>query len=98
MIALETKLDAELISEGLAREFVNKVQGMRKVADLDIAQRIIVYFDGTEAVREALERHGDYVAAETLAESIHAQPHDAAGEIVDLNGQACTIWIVPCDR
>ncbi len=74
VVALDTQLDDDLIGEGLAREFVNKVQNLRKVADLDIAQRIRVRFDADDVVRTSVERHRGYVEGEILAIEFKAAP------------------------
>ena len=67
VVALETDLTQELMREGLAREFVNKVQNMRKTADLDVTQRIRIRYSGDEAVREAVEEHKGYIEAKRSA-------------------------------
>jgi isoleucyl-tRNA synthetase len=66
LAALVTDLTAELVREGLAREFVRRVQDLRKTADLDVADRIKVYVAATPGVKEAIETNRDYVMAETL--------------------------------
>ncbi len=43
-VAIDSELDEELIGEGLAREFVNRVQNMRKSFGLDVTDRIKVSF------------------------------------------------------
>jgi len=43
-VAIDTELDKELIDEGLAREFVNRVQNMRKDAGYDVIDKIIINF------------------------------------------------------
>lgn len=97
VVALDTLLNPDLVREGMAREFVNKVQNMRKTADYDIAQRIHVAYQGSEAVHEAVERHRDYISAEVLALSCVAStaPAGAYTEELDLNGQACRVSIIP---
>lgn len=70
-IALDTKLDAELRAQGLAREFSNRVQSLRKQADLALTDRInIEYFCEDATLREAVERYGEFIQNETLATSI----------------------------
>ncbi len=59
--------DPELIEDGLAREFVSKLQNMRKAADLEVTQRIHVRFSGDEAVQAAVARYEDYIKTETLS-------------------------------
>jgi isoleucyl-tRNA synthetase len=49
VVGLDTQLDDDLISEGLAREFVNKIQSMRKEMDLEVTQRIQIGFAGDDA-------------------------------------------------
>lgn len=92
VVALETELTPELLREGLAREFVNKVQNMRKTAGLDVTQRIKLFYGGDEVVREAVAAHLDYIQTETLC--VHCAPEDGAvggAEAWDLNGRSCSI-------
>jgi isoleucyl-tRNA synthetase len=97
VIALDTLLNDDLLQEGLARELVNKVQNMRKTADLDIAQRIHVVYQGVPEVHAAIERYMDYFTAEVLA--LSCQPGTPEGGILeedlDLNGFACRVSIRP---
>ena len=84
------------MAEGLAREFVNKLQNMRKTADLEVTQRINVTFHGDADVMAAVEGQLDYVKNETLALSCTAADRPASGgETWDLNGHACVIAITP---
>lgn len=73
-VALDTEMSSELIQEGLAREFVNRIQNMRKEADFDVVDRITIGFEGTEQLEEAVESMKDYIKSETLAEDI--SPHE----------------------
>lgn len=96
VVALDKALTPELIEEGLAREFVSKLQNMRKTADLEVTQRINVRFSGDEAVRAAVVRYQDYIKTETLSltcEPVSGKP-DGATEW-DLNGHACAIGFAP---
>lgn len=66
-VILDTTLTDELIDEGLAREFVSKVQQMRKNAGFEVADNINIYFDGDDDVARAVDTHRDYIMQETLA-------------------------------
>jgi isoleucyl-tRNA synthetase len=66
LAALVTELTPELIKEGLVREFVRRVQSLRKDADLDIADRIKLFFTASEGLKEAIEDHASYIKEETL--------------------------------
>jgi isoleucyl-tRNA synthetase len=66
LAALVTELTPELVSEGMAREFVRRVQDLRKSADLDVADRIKVNVIATPGLKKAIEANREYVTAETL--------------------------------
>ncbi len=65
--ALVTELTQELIEEGLAREFVRRLQDLRKTADLEIADRIKVVYQASPALAQAVRAFADYIKSETLA-------------------------------
>ena len=92
VVALETDLTPELIREGLAREFVNKIQTMRKTADLDVTERIRIIYRGDDVVRQAVEEYKGYIEAETLClESVYSQDLPVETSARDLNGRPCSI-------
>ena len=64
--ALVTTLTPELIAEGMAREFVRRVQDLRKTADLDVADRIELFVEASAGLKTAVEAHADYIKSETL--------------------------------
>lgn len=80
LAALVTDLTPELVAEGLAREFVRRVQDLRKSADLDIADRIHLYYSATPGLQKAIEEFSEYIMTETLAVSMSVKefPQEAA--------------------
>ena len=66
--AIDAELTPELIDEGLAREFVNRVQNMRKDAGFDVTDRIKINFSGSVKFINAVNAFKDYITNETLAE------------------------------
>ncbi len=87
MVALDTVLSDELVREGLARECISRIQGERKERDLRYDDRIVLQFDGSDAVVAALAEHGGLVAGEVLAASFdHAPGLDGVRK--DLRGDA----------
>lgn len=68
--ALDTELTDELIAEGLAREFVNRIQNMRKDAGFDVTDRIKISFRSDEKLIDAIKKFEEYIASETLAEEL----------------------------
>ncbi len=75
-VAIDSELDDELIGEGLAREFVNRVQNMRKSFGLDITDRIIVNFDSDEELKNYLEKFDSYIKNEILADTLSRKNTD----------------------
>ena len=90
-IALDTELDQALIHEGYAREFVSKVQNMRKEMNLDVSDRIMIEFKSSAEAVKAVNEFKDYIANETLAVSIAES--DSAETGFDLNGQPCKVSV-----
>jgi isoleucyl-tRNA synthetase len=68
--ALVIELTPDLVREGQSREFVRRVQDLRKSANLDVADRVHLFLEASEALKSALEAHRDYIMAETLALSL----------------------------
>lgn len=75
--ALVTELTPELVAEGLAREFVRRVQDFRKESGLEVADRIRLYVDATETLKEAIHRHREYITGETLTVDLFFTPAPA---------------------
>ena len=70
-IVLDTELTPDLRNEGLARELVNRVQGLRRDAGLDVSDRVIIEMDEVPVqVREAIAAHRDLILGETLSTGI----------------------------
>jgi isoleucyl-tRNA synthetase len=66
-VALDTTLTEELIAEGLAREFVNRIQNLRKESGFEVTDRIRIYHHSSAGLSAALERLSEYIKQETLA-------------------------------
>lgn len=66
-VILDTTLTEDLVDEGLAREFVSKIQQMRKQKDFEMGDRIRIFYEADEAVRRAMDAHRAYIMKETLA-------------------------------
>ena len=93
-VALDTTLTPELVNEGLAREFVNRVQNMRKDAGLSVTDRIDIHFETSDRVADAVNRMSDYVKSETLATEVNAGRDSAEHwEKWEIDGEPCEIGI-----
>jgi len=86
-VALDTTITPKLRDEGIAREFVNRVQNMRKERDFQVSDRIVISTVAVPEVALAIEQFREYICAETLAETLTlaAEPVDGM-ESVDVEG------------
>jgi isoleucyl-tRNA synthetase len=94
--ALITDLTPELVQEGLAREFVRRVQDLRKSAELDVADRIELYVDASPGLKSAIEAHKEYITAETLTSNLtFGSPPQGAPTVEDrFEGETVTVGLI----
>ncbi len=94
-VALDTELDENLISEGLAREFVNRVQNMRKDSGFEVTDKIKIDFDGSGKLVDAVNTFKDYVSNETLAEELNRKDsvNGESGQNWEIGEYSCSIRI-----
>lgn len=79
LVALDIHLTPDLLSDGLAREVVHRLQSARKEADLDYADRIRVRYRAAPELAAAIAEHESWIAAETLAVEMTKAKSEAAG-------------------
>ncbi len=94
-LAVDLTLTPALIQEGLAREAVNRIQGLRKDSGLEITDRIRLWVQGSEDSLAAIQAHKAYLASEVLADSVEigAGPISAFRIASELEGQPIHISI-----
>lgn len=96
-IILNTELTRELLLEGLAREFVSKVQNLRKTKDFDISDRIkLTYYTNEEDVIDAFNVNSDYIKHETLATTYELKENN--GDHLDVNGHDVIVSIEKANK
>ncbi|MBE6141149.1 MAG: isoleucine--tRNA ligase [Firmicutes bacterium] len=90
-VILNTTLNQDLINEGIAREFVSKVQNLRKEKDLDVSDRIIINYNADEEIINALNEYQEYIKNETLALNLIIDKN--INNIIDFNEKQINIEI-----
>jgi isoleucyl-tRNA synthetase len=95
--ALDTRLTPELQLEGLSREFIRRLQELRKQQGLAVDDRIRVQFAASPRLAEAVQKHLEHILAETLAvEFTTVQPQDAqALEQHSFDGETLALGLRP---
>jgi isoleucyl-tRNA synthetase len=69
-VALDVNITQELKDEGIAREFVNRIQNLRKESGFEVTDKITVEIHRHEIINSAVENFSEYIAAQTLAKSV----------------------------
>ncbi len=93
--ALVTEMTPDLVNEGLIREFVRRVQSLRKDANLDIADRIHLFYSTSERLSGAILAFEKYIKEETLATSMTpgVSPEGLPFLQDEFDGEAVKIYI-----
>jgi isoleucyl-tRNA synthetase len=78
-VALDINVTPELRLEGIAREFVNRIQNLRKESDFEVTDKIILRIARHPELSEAMEKYGDYIGNQTLASRVELVDQLPAG-------------------
>jgi isoleucyl-tRNA synthetase len=93
-VAIDIELDDELLAEGIAREFVNRIQNLRKDSGFEVTDRINIQFNGNEKLVESVLSFRNYIAAETLADNVsHDENLNSSGSGMRIGEYECSIKI-----
>ncbi len=92
-IDLDCTLDQDLLDEGYAREVVNRIQRYRKEQDFEVADRIHVQYSGDDQFIQAIQKHQDYIATETLATQFDHVSELSEGQDFEIEGKLVKLAI-----
>ena len=96
MVAVDRDISPELAEEGLAREVVHRIQGMRRSANFDVTDRIVTYYQGPSGFAEVMQgAFSDYIKDETLSNQlVEGSPEkEAATESTKIAGMEITLAV-----
>ncbi|MBI1258815.1 MAG: isoleucine--tRNA ligase, partial [Chloroflexi bacterium] len=94
LVALDTTLSEELLREGLAREVVRRVQSLRKDADFELNDRIVLKYQVSDKLGQAIQQFADYIGGETLATLEVGEPGDGFhSEKFDIDGESLLVGV-----
>jgi isoleucyl-tRNA synthetase len=69
-VALDLTLTEELKSEGIAREFINRIQNLRKEKDFELTDRISIILEENTPFLEQIKQNEEYISSEVLSNKI----------------------------
>lgn len=93
-VALDITISEELKKEGNAREFVNKIQNIRKDSNFELTDRINVTLQENEILQPSLIQYKDYICAEILADSLAFLPVLNDGTEIEVNNAILIVNVV----
>ncbi|GAH08715.1 unnamed protein product, partial [marine sediment metagenome] len=69
-VALDVTVTDELKKEGIAREFINRIQNLRKESGFNVTDKINVQIQKQASINTAIEKYANYIGSQTLALSV----------------------------
>jgi isoleucyl-tRNA synthetase len=92
-VALDITISPDLQQEGDAREFVNRVQNIRKESGFALTDRIFVTLEHCDRLKESIVKYNDYICREILADSINWVDEVANATELDVNDNLLKVSI-----
>ena len=97
MVAVDGEITAELAEEGLARELVHRIQGLRRAANFEVTDHIQTWYDGPGELAAVMRGNfAPYIREETLSELLQSgpPPEGAQSETAKIDGQEITLGVL----
>lgn len=92
-VALDVNVTPVLVSEGNARELVNRVQKIRKDSGFELTDRIVVKLSEHGELKESIARFNNYICAEILADQLEMVPDLTEGTEVEVNDIPVKVFV-----
>ena len=92
-VALDVTITPELEAEGNAREFVNRIQKIRKDRGFELTDRIDVIVAATNGMKDSLALFNTYICAEILADKLEIVPEMQDGTVIELNDVSLNVIV-----
>jgi isoleucyl-tRNA synthetase len=84
-VALDIVLTENLKNEGFAREFINRIQTLRKENNFELTDKIVVNVVDNDIARVSITKFYTYICAEILADKLEFVPKLPGGITIDVN-------------
>jgi len=90
---IKTELTEELIEEGYVRELVSKIQNMRKSADFEIMDKIVVTHSGNELLAKIIDKNIEFLKKEVMANEVLNKDAEGFTQEWNINGEKITLGV-----
>jgi isoleucyl-tRNA synthetase len=92
-VALDISLSEALLKEGHARELVNRVQNIRKEANFELTDKILLQIVDNQHLKESINEFSEYICREILATQIDWVSSLEEGVDIEINDQKLKILV-----
>ncbi len=92
-VVIDTNLTPALLEEGMVREIVSKIQTMRKDADFEVTDHILVAVSGNDTVAEIVRRNLTLICEDTLCDELVFDTVTEHAKAWNLNGEDVTLSV-----
>ena len=92
-VVLDINLTDELIEEGFVREIISKIQTMRKEADFEVMDKIVVYAKDNDKIISVMNNNADEIKTEVLADDIVIGETGDYSKEWNINGETVTLGV-----
>lgn len=93
-VALDIVISDDLKKEGDAREFVNRIQNIRKESGFNLTDRIIVKVSANAGLQASFSEYKSYICAEILADSLEFLPEINDGNAIEINESIVNVNVI----
>ena len=92
-VVLDTNLTEELIEEGFVREVISKIQTMRKEADFEVTDKIVIYVSGNDKVSDIVKANAENIKGDVMAVDIKLGELAGYSKEWNINGETVSIGV-----
>ena len=92
-VVLDTNLTEELIEEGFVREVISKIQTMRKEADFEVTDKIVIYVSGNDKVSGIVKANANSIMSDVMALDIKVGELAGYSKEWNINGETVSIGV-----
>lgn len=93
-VALDITVSPALEAEGNAREFVNRIQKIRKDSGFELTDRIEVKATAVDGLKDSLAQFKDYICAEILADKLEFLTQLDSGTEIEINDVSLNVIVL----
>lgn len=92
-VALDLVITEQLKNEGFSREFINRIQNIRKESNFELTDKILLSIEDKADIKDIIAEYNEYICSEILADKIQFTNKIAEGTTIDVNNDILTVKV-----